>query len=141
MNSNPLETMDENSNGFAIISNTEAELFDKVMMSAENEADFNYLNLIAECISEISQAEPNEKNCSVEVISETCEVHKYYKQTADATIENHFTHSLSTEQLKMSTDVNEKEIRVKKTGKYLFLVITLAVLSFEYLLRLRFICY
>ncbi|XP_028410425.1 uncharacterized protein LOC114533041 [Dendronephthya gigantea] len=116
MNYNPLETMDRNNNDFGIISNNEGEIFDKVMMSAENEDDCNYLNLIAECISEISQAESNEKNCSVEVISETCEVHKYYQQTADATVENHFTRSLATEELNMSTDASKKELPVKKTG-------------------------
>lgn len=125
MNSAPLGTMEANNDSFGVISNTEAEFIDKVMLLA-SDADCSYLTV--DCISELSQTQPaQDDNCSVEVISDTCKVHKYYTETAETIVENHFSRSFLAQSLVQLTEpeanMNERD-PIKKTGKLLLLLIT-----------------
>ena len=127
---NPLGAMEASNDSFGVISNIEVELIDNVILL---EDDCNYLNLIADCISETSQAvqvkditeqeateqtsdkarqAQNESCSSVEVVSETCKVHKYYSETAATVVENHFIRSFAASEMEM----NEKA-PIRKTGK------------------------
>ena len=118
MNSVPLGTMDTNNDSFSTISNSEAELIDKVMLFG-SDADCNYLNLIADCIPDVSPSQPAEDNsCSVEVISDTCEVHKYYTDTATAVVDNHFIRSLFAQNFEKMNETAS----IKKTGESCFFV-------------------
>lgn len=126
MNSVPLGTMDINNDSFGIISNTEAELIDKVMLF-DSDADCNYLNLIADCIPDVSPTElADDHSCSVEVISDTCKVHKYYTDTSTAVVDNHFIRSLSAQHF---ANMNETA-PIKKTGElclfYLYCIMLLS---------------
>ena len=114
MNSVPLGTMDMNNDSFGIISKTEAELIDKVMLF-DSDADCNYLNLIAEYIPDVLPTELAEDNsCSVEFISDTCKVRKFYTDTATAVVDNHFIRSLPTQHF---ANMNETA-PIKKTGEF-----------------------
>ncbi len=110
--------MEANNDSFDVISNTEAELIDKAILLHDSDAGCNYLNLIADCISKISQTEQaQDDNCSVEVISETCKVNKYYSETAATVVENHFTRSLPAQTSLKLIEANMNEgAPVKKTG-------------------------
>ena len=127
---NPVGAMEASNDSFGVISNIEVELIDNVILL---EDDCNYLNLIADCISETSQAvqvkditeqeateqtsdkarqAQNESCSSVEVVSETCKVHKYYSEAAATVVENHFIRSFAASEMEM----NEKA-PVRKTGE------------------------
>lgn len=123
MNSSPLGAMEATQDSsVGVISNNEAELIDKVMLL--DSEDCNYLNLIADCIAEISQAEAPEDICSVETISDTCRVYTYYTETAAASVEKHFSLSLPESAVKLTetklteTNMNERATPAKKrTGR------------------------
>ena len=83
-----------------------AEIIDKL--------DCNYLNLIAECISETSKRQQEVgSSCSVEVVGENCEVYKYYAETASIVVDRHFTRSLPTGKL-TQPNMNMKAPEEKK---------------------------
>ena len=159
---NPLGTMEQSNESLGVITNAEVELIDNVIL-LEDDCQ-NYLNLIADCIT-LSQADQTQdetvqvpeqvqdhrqdetvqapeqiqnKNCSVNVISDTCKVHKYYSETAETVVEKHFTRSFAGENSLnlMETETNEKA-PVRKAGEISSMAILYFTCSYPLVLLLN----